>query len=297
MICIQLNGGLGNQMFQYALGRTLSLKNNCELILDTSILAQKTNSKVEIVRDFELEIFNIVAKVASKSELKEYKPILLKIINSLVYRLGFPGITLSNYYIEQQFSFNKKVLKAAKNCFLSGYWQSQLYFESIASVIIEDFQFPIIDDSINLYFLSEIKKSNSVSIHLRRGDFLNVNTHNIHGTCSLEYYQGAISYIKSKIINPVFFIFSDDIPWVKSNVNFEAQTHFVSGNVLKKSYIDMQLMSYCKHNIIANSSFSWWGAWLNTNIEKIVIAPQVWFSDKKMESQTKDLIPNTWIRL
>ena len=297
MICIQLNGGLGNQMFQYALGRSLAIVNNCDLLLDTSILSKKTHSKVQIARDFELEIFNIVAKTATKNELKGHKPFFFKVLNTLIYRFGFPGITLSNYYVEQQFSFDKKVLNVAKNCFLSGYWQSPLYFESLASIILEDFKFPIIEDSLNLSVLTNMKQSNSVSIHLRRGDFLNVKTHSIHGTCSIDYYQRSILHIEKNVINPVFFIFSDDINWAKENLKVPMNSYFVSGNTGEKSYIDMQLMSNCNHNIIANSSFSWWGAWLNSNPNKIVIAPKKWFSDEKMNAQTDDLIPAEWIRM
>jgi len=297
MICIQLNGGLGNQMFQYALGRSLAIVNNCDLLLDTTILSTKTHSKVEIARDFELDIFNIVAKVATKNELRIQKPLLFKLLNTIVYKIGFHGITLPNYYIEQQFSFDKKVLNVDKSCFLSGYWQSQMYFESISSIIRDDFKFPIIEDSLNLSVLTKMKQSNSVSIHLRRGDFLNIKTHSIHGTCSIEYYQRSISYMEKNLSNPVFFIFSDDIYWAKENLNVTINSFFISGNNGDKSYIDMQLMSNCNHNIIANSSFSWWGAWLNSNADKIVIAPKKWFSDKKMNAQTDDLIPTEWIRM
>jgi hypothetical protein len=297
MICVCLSGGLGNQMFQYALAKSLSLRNNCSILLDTSELLDQSKLKLEIVRSLELEIFDIPAKVASVNDLRNYKPIFFRILNSIACRLGFRGLTLSSYYIEQNFLFDKRVFDLRKNCFISGFWQSPLYFNHIESLIRKDFQFKNVDGKANIIYLNNITKFNSVSIHFRRGDFLNSELHGIHGTCSIDYYQSAISYIKSKIFSPVFFIFSDDVPWVQSNIKLEADIHFVTGNNFEKSYLDMYLMSQCQHNIIANSSFSWWGAWLNDNPSKIVIAPKIWFVDKNLNKQTGDLIPDTWVRL
>ena len=296
MICTRLNGGLGNQMFQYALGRAISIKNKTELILDTSILDKNFDSKAEVVRDFELGIFEIEGRKATVREINFYNPLIYKITNSLLLRFGFKGITNTKYYIEQSFSYDYNVLKVSKNSFLSGYWQSPLYFESIENVIREDFKFPTLNGDKNIDVSKKIIRDNSVSIHIRRGDFLNTKIHGIHGICSLDYYKSSISYIFTKITDPVFFIFSDDIEWVKENLKLDSERYYISGNNGNNSYIDMQLMSYCKHNIIANSSFSWWGGWLNKNPKKIVIAPKQWFSNETMNKQTNDLIPKTWIR-
>ena len=296
MICTRLNGGLGNQMFQYALGRAISIKNKTELILDTSILDKNFDSKAEVVRDFELGIFEIEGRKATVREINFYNPLIYKITNSLLLRFGFKGITNTKYYIEQSFSYDYNVLKVSKNSFLSGYWQSPLYFESIENVIRKDFKFPTLNDQKNVDISKKIISSNSVSIHIRRGDFLNTIIHGIHGTCSLDYYKSSISYIYTKITDPIFFIFSDDIEWVKENLKLDSERYYISGNNGNNSYIDMQLMSYCKHNIIANSSFSWWGGWLNKNPLKIVIAPKVWFTDNNINQQTNNLLPKTWIR-
>jgi hypothetical protein len=295
MIVISLHGGLGNQMFQYAFGRSIALKHNTNLLFDLSNFNNKKKNTTR--RKLELEIFDLSAREATDYEIKSNKPLFWRLLNTLKYRLGFKRVQSSNYFFENGLNFNPAINKISNKCYISGYWQSYKYFQNIENIIKDNFRFPILEDAKNKKIIKEIQSSNSVSIHLRRGDFLNVNTHSIHGTCSLEYYQGAISYIENKITNPIFFIFSDDIEWVKSNFNFEAQIHFVYGNIGNKSYIDMQLMSQCKHNIIANSSFSWWGAWLNQNYEKIVLAPNRWFASDHLQRQSQNIIPENWIRL
>jgi hypothetical protein len=150
----------------------------------------------------------------------------------------------------------------------------------------------------NLIITNEIKNSNSISIHIRRGDYVsNQHTNDIHGLCSLDYFYKSVQYMNSKIYNPIYFIFSDDMDWVKKNFNTENLKYkFIETN-MNQNHLDLILMSYCKHNIISNSSFSWWGAWLNININKIVIAPKIWFANKKMNNLISDLIPNNWITL
>jgi hypothetical protein len=295
MIYIQLNGGLGNQMFQYAFARKLTIKYKTELFFDEKLLKNK-NSR-HTVRSFELNVFNIHKINYDISYFKNFVFIFYRIINILAIRFGLNSLQTPRYFIERKFSYNKSVVKIKGDCFLSGYWQSPLYFQSIESVIRKDFKFPKLQHSNNIAFAEKIKKTNSVAVHFRRGDFLNSRDHGIHGTCSLKYYQSAISYVLNKIEEPIFFIFSDDQKWVKENFNFVSNSYYISGNNGKSSYRDMQLMSECKHNIIANSSFSWWGAWLNSNPDKIVIAPKQWFSIDNLNKETKDLIPETWIRL
>ena len=297
MIYIQLNGGLGNQMFQYALGRKLSKKQGTELFLDDKLLKYKKTTNDHTFRSFELDIFNINKKKIEINYIKKTVFIFYRIINSIAMRLGLNSFQNSKYFVERNFSYNKDIIKIKSDCFLSGYWQSPLYFESIESVIREDFKFPKLQKYSNINIAKKTEDLNSVGIHLRRGDFLNLKSHGVHGTCSPEYYQSAIDFISNKIKEPTFFIFSDDQEWVKQNFNFISNSFHISGNTGINSYRDMQLMSRCKHNIIANSSFSWWGAWLNSNPEKIIIAPKKWFSCENLNKQTNDLIPETWVRL
>ncbi|HOV15035.1 MAG TPA: alpha-1,2-fucosyltransferase, partial [Spirochaetota bacterium] len=142
---------------------------------------------------------------------------------------------------------------------------------------------------------NQIKNSNSVSIHVRRGDYVgNIKTLNFHGVCEIDYYIDAINSIKQKVQNPLFFIFSDDIEWCKNNIKDE-NSIFIDFE--RDDYVDMYLMTVCKHNIIANSSFSYWAAYLNQNFDKIVIAPKKWFKDDNQNKRTEGLIPEKWIRI
>ena len=229
--------------------------------------------------------------------MKRIKPLLYRIANVLSIKTGFPGIQTSRYFIENEYSYNASIENTGKDCFLSGYWQSSRYFMAIEFLIREEFKFQKVSDKKNVNKVAQIKNENSVSLHIRRKDFVNNKYHDIHGTCSIEYYLKAVKYIADMIKSPHFFIFSDDIEWAGTNLNLAFPYEFVSGNTGELSYIDMQLMSLCKHNIIANSSFSWWGAWLNRNPDKIVIAPEQWFVDESMNAKTTDLIPETWLRL
>ncbi len=297
MIVIQLLGGLGNQMFQYACGRALGYKFQTKLIFDTSQLSIRKNISGITIRSLELDIFNLDIQEANKDELKKIKPFLYKIVNVLAIKIGLHGIRTSKYFIEKDFSYSSSIEKVVNNCYLSGYWQSFRYFQNIESLIRHEFIFSKDLDKRNQDIVNKIKNENSVSVHLRHTDFVDNKFHDIHGTCSLEYYNKAIEYITGNVKTPFFFIFSDDIKWAQENLKLSYKSEFISGNTGKESYIDMQLMSLCKHNIIANSSFSWWGAWLNSNPDKIVIAPIQWFTTETLNARTVDLIPEAWIRL
>lgn len=297
MICVQINGGLGNQMFQYAFGRALTIKHQASLILDLSSLKNNTGKSGTTKRSLELEVFRVKINEASVEDLKRLKPIVYRAVNVLAFKFGFKGIQMSKYFIENKFSYNSNIKKVGKDCFLSGYWQSPKYFNSIASLIRDEFTFHKQLDDKNLEIVDLIENANSVSLHIRRTDFQTTISNNTHGICSLDYYKKAVEFISTEIANPHFFVFSDDINWAKENLKLPYQLTFISGNNGNKSYIDMQLMSACKHNIIANSSFSWWGAWLNSNVNKIVIAPKIWFSNEVLNNQTNDLIPDEWIRI
>lgn len=300
MIIVRLIGGLGNQMFQYAAGRFLSEKHKTTIKLDLTFLLDRTPRRDFVYREYELDVFAINAKQADEKELIKYRPSFFYRVNSCLRRLcGRPVIINPTYLVEQQFTYDKLAFEqASKDCFLNGYWQSEEYFKSIESLLRQEFTFRHPLDIKNAEIANRIGSVNSVSIHIRRGDYVTTpHIANAHALCTLEYYQNAISYIENRITNPVFFIFSDDIEWVKANLILSSPFEIGSGNFGKQSYIDMQLMSLCRHNIIANSSFSWWGAWLNSNSDKKVIAPKKWFADETMNAQIIDLIPEKWMRL
>jgi hypothetical protein len=295
MICIQLNGGLGNQMFQYAFGKACAIKNQTDIILDISRLERSHTSPNNTTRSLEIHIFNSEITIASVKDLKKHKPIMYKIANVIAINTGYGGIQTSKYFIENKFYFNKKISLISTNCFISGYWQSYLYFNKIKTFIDDEYKFPELINIQNRSIMKEIKTVNSISLHIRRTDYIN-NNNNTEGhiVCSVDYYLKAVAVLSNKVVEPVFFIFSDDINWAKKNIHLKYPCKFISNNTGKSSYIDMQLMSNCKHNIISNSSFSWWGAWLNKNPEKIVVAPKYWYTDENRNAKISDLIPRMW---
>jgi hypothetical protein len=284
MVTVKLLGGLGNQMFQYALGRHLSILNQTQLRLDLSSLLKRDDTIGYIYRDFELNVFNIRCDI--KKSTNRFQTKFNQLFNPY------------NHISEGTIDDVALILNQKGNIYLDGFWQSEGYFEDIQAIIKKDFEFKSAPNPKNQVFLEQVASSNSVSVHFRRGDYVtNPLTNQFHGVCSTEYYLSAIQLTKEKVTHPHFFIFSDDLNWVKEHIMFDAPHTFINNNSGKDSFEDMRLMANCKHNIIANSSFSWWGGWLNKNNDKIIIAPQKWFNDEGMNKKAKRIIPDTWIRL
>lgn len=263
MKIIEIKGGLGNQMFQYAYGRSLMIKKNKNVIFDDSFFE---NNSSDTKRLFCLNNFNLNNSINFNNKKEN---IFLKNLRKIYSKIT------GNY----------------------GFYQSEKYFKNIENIIREEFALknPLTDKSkkweekINLSPIS-------VSIHIRRGDYINnLETNKYHGVCGIEYYKKAINLLENKIgKNFEIFIFSDDIEWAKNNLSFNQQINFVSSPEIP-DYEEMYLMSLCKHNIIANSTFSWWGAWLNKNPDKIVIGPNQWFAKKI--SDNLDILPSDWIKI
>jgi hypothetical protein len=283
-------GGLGNQMFQYAAGRCLSHLHKAELKLDLSYLNKDPQNKYT-KREYKLDVFTIKSDIATEQDLKSFLPLDKgKIINTLMRKL--PILFSKVVANESGHKFMKEFYSFPKDVYLNGFWQSENYFEPVKDLIREEFSLKEQLNGENLELCNNIQNCNSVSLHVRRGDYVTSKESNTyHGTCSLEYYQHAIERIKNLTKYPELFIFSDDIVWVKGNLKTDIPIHFIDKN--NAGHIDMHLMSLCKHNIIANSSFSWWGSWLNKNPNKIVIAPIQWFS----MNAAPDIYPENWIRL
>lgn len=291
MITVILLGGLGNQMFQYAAGRALSLKLQSGLSVDTFLLRKKTKTTA---RNFELNVFNI--------EIREINPLKNKLITKSFFFLNKYGLKnlifgLCDIFCDQKAqSFDQRFNNIDRDITLFGYFQNENYFKSISGNLREDFRFinPLLGENADI--ANKIGSTASVSIHIRRGDYLNPNVN--LSLLNIEYYRRAISYIQEKITDPVFYIFSDDINWVKENLDLSQSPHtFIDWNTGNRSFLDMQLMSLCQHNIIANSSFSWWGAWLNCNPDKIVIAPDTWYKNETAADFPIGFIPEKWVIL
>ena len=279
-IRIKLSGGLGNQMFQFATGFAIAKKNNLRLSLDLNYI-----NKRQLFNGFELEkIFNIYSKVSFLNKPLSFRSMSFKeILNKI-------DVTFYNFK-EPHFHYTETILDIPKHSFLDGYWQSENYFKDYTNEIKEIFNFPEELDEQNLLISNDINKNNSISVHIRRGDFLLKTNYN-HLIDLKDYYLKAIKESSKFFKNPKYFIFTDDPLWVTNNFVLDHSYIVVDINRGSKSFLDMYLMSLCKSNIIANSSFSWWGAWLNNKKDKIVYAPKNWFNDKSI--CTNDLIPSSW---
>jgi len=295
MIIIKLIGGLGNQMFQYAIGKHLAMINRTRLYLDISDYYLYPD------RYYALDCFDVEAEIATAQLLADFKayPHNLGSFQRLwrYHLLGERNVIIQ----EPHFHFANDMLKPYEaNVHLSGYWQTEKYFSRISLRIRKDFRFAKPLSLRNDELAKQIANSESVSIHVRRGDYISNNiTNQYHGVCDLGYFQTAIRFIVDKIRNPTFFVFSDDMDWVTSHLKIEHKHYLVGHNQGTESYNDMRLMSLCKYNIIANSSFSWWGAWLNANEEKIVVAPKYWLNPnstwyKDWKVSMDDYVPANW---
>jgi hypothetical protein len=275
MIIVRLMGGLGNQMYQYALGRNLALSSGAELKLDTS------HYKHDPKRTYALNTFNISAKKLTLSEAA-----LVYVAKNIMKRYSYTS--------HQGTRYDESVFSLQDNVILDGYWQSEKYFKNIRTILLEDFTLTKPPDTKNQKVLEKIQAGQSVCLHIRRGDYAtNPSTNSFHGLCSMSYYYNALKRLSENVEGLTVFVFSDDILWARTNLKIAFPTVFVDINSQEQSFMDMVLMSHCKHFIIANSSFSWWPAWLARYCDKLVYAPERWFITK----DEGDIVPDEWIRI
>lgn len=261
MKIMKIMGGLGNQMFQYAYARNLELKGK-KVIFDISFF-YGNKAEGDTPRDFKLNNFNLLTKAQFSKKPHRILDFLVKVKRKIGFNI-FTDYPSEKYFIDNREEIKKEfVLK-----------------QELGKKSLE--------------ILEKIKSQNSVSVHIRRGDYIsNEKISQHHGVCELDYYLAAIKVIKDKIINPVFFIFTDDINWVKEN--FSGNEYFLVSGLSISDVEELVLMSKCKNHIISNSSFSWWGAWLGVNPKKIVVAPSLWLKAKPKISEK--IIPDSWIKI
>ncbi len=290
MPTLKLQWWLGNQMFQYALAYTLSKKYDEKIVLDPFYLENRFFGANWTFRSFELDVFGIEKhyRLPHIFSRKLLHPRLIEMLRSWQFN--------GNYIREV---WGQYVDHFPKNAYIDGWFNSYKYFESYHDDIRILFQVKTPISPRNQSVLDMIQKvgNKSVSLHVRRGDYVTLaSTNKWHGVCSLGYYESAINMIREKIENPVFFIFSDDIEWCKENIHFpEGITpHYIDHNG-SAWHEDLRLMYSCDHHIIANSSFSWWGAYLGRNTDRIVIAPKKWLETDTFNTQ--NIIPPSWILL
>lgn len=291
MIVSKIIGGLGNQMFQYAAARALSLKHGASLRLD---LRGFKNYKLH--QGFELSsIFNINAPAVSKQELK----LILgwqsfELCSNFLRRKSLRVLRKKAFVCEPHFEYWSGFSNIGDNVYIDGYWQSERYFNEYSDQIRKDFTFSSPLSLENSRVASLIDAVDSVSLHVRRGDYVTNPKNKFLDVCNLTYYKNAVAEIMGTVVKPHFFVFSDDLDWVRDNIIINSEVTYVDNNRGLASCNDMRIMSLCKHNITANSTFSWWAAWLNSNAKKKVITPSSWFAGRL---NSKDLVPVEWIKL
>ena len=278
---VQVIGGMGNQMFQYAFARAIG---------DDVKLDITTFDKYK-TWDYLLDVFNIKENYATDAELDQIKHKSKSKFPKLIRKMLGISKFKSNEIKETDLSFNKELLQPRDVAYYVGYFQCEKYFKDIRTKLLEEFSLRKKLDNKNIDMLKQINSTNAVAIHVRRGDY--VELQHVHGLCNLDYYKRGIDYICKHVENPHFFVFSDDMDWVKNNLEISSHVTYVDINDKYSGYFDLELMKNCKHNIIANSSFSWWGAWLNENPDKIVIAPKQWFAN----GNKIDIVCDDWIKL
>lgn len=292
MVILKIKGGLGNQMFQYS--RVVSLADCFDIKLDISYYDYFPNRNSYLLE----EIFNISNQVASENEISSLTHYGDATLTRLIRKIT-PKKTL---FLERTYekSNNINFIKQYSifgNLYLDGYWEDFRYLDGYEDAIKSIFKFPPISESKNSILLSKINNTKSVSIHLRRGDKLNSDIHHVP---TLDYYLSAINKIK-KLINDdnlSFFVFSDDIEWAKNGfLGLEDKFEYVDWNIGDKSFRDMQLMSQCDHNIISSSTFSWWAAYLNDNMQKVVISPTNMFKASFKHLENIHFFPHSWIQI
>lgn len=298
-IIVQLMGGLGNQLFQYAVGRRIAKMNNFSLKLDLSWFKYHPRwFKYRPYRPYSLNHFATLKDVASPAEIAELRgSTWFHLKAKLLHKMHVDRPPSRRTMIrERTVDFDPEILQISSGAYLSGYWQSEKYFKDIEGIIRREFTVITPPDPENIKIANEIRETEAVCIHVRRGDYISDSKANqFIGLCSLDYYYRSIDYIMSRVEKPHFYIFSDDPDWTQQHITIDAPTTYVRNNPSDKNYEDLRLMMYCKHFIIANSSFSWWGAWLSSNRQKIVVSPAQWF--KGIQYNNDDRVPKEWIHL
>lgn len=277
MIIVKIRGGLGNQMFQYACARNIQLSSGNKIILDVS------DYDYDDQREFSLSYLNLKSDVEVEKSSKYNKIYdrrqnkLLRIISKFFPKSTYRVLSKFNIFIWENISYTEIKPTSLTNIFLNGYWQSEQYFSEIQPLLMQELkvQFPVAERNQEL--LKNIQTTNSVCVHIRRGDYLLPKNHLY--VCDEKYYYTAMEQITKKIDNAIFYIFSDDINSVLESFDFSKFRDVVPVYQRNMDYEELELMYSCKHFIISNSSFSWWAQYLCENPEKKVLAPDIWYDD------------------
>ncbi|MEI6760577.1 MAG: alpha-1,2-fucosyltransferase [Betaproteobacteria bacterium] len=293
MICVRLNGGLGNQLFQYAAGRALALRHGCELLLDASRL--QAGDRHVTPRTFELDHFRHRERVATAAETRRL---------AWLHRVPAVSHWVSPWrtYVERGLGYNAGFAELPDQTYLVGYWQSPRYFASVAGQIAAELSAARPLSPASEAVAEAISQGPSVALHVRRGDYVSlVSAASLHGALGLPYYEAALQRVREQVEGARYFVFSDDIAWCREHLPLrDAEAVYVGHNTGTNAWQDIFLMASCRHHIIANSSFSWWGAWLADQRHgasgHAVIAPARWFAGRPIQD-TSDRLPAHWMLL
>ena len=287
-IVVRLVGGLGNQLFQYAAGRAVAIRNGVPLKLDTSWFATVSD------RHYALAPYRIEATILPTPPARKPWQRIRK-LDLLAARLGRSARDGSRY-VESNFRFNAEVLALRAPASLDGFFQSEKYFAAVREQLLSELALRDDPQPQTLKMLRRIQSTDSICLHVRRGDYVSkASTNAYHGTCSLDYYQSGLDIVRKGLQDPHCFIFSDDPHWVREKFRADIKMTCVDIHGTHEAQEDLRLMSACKRFVIANSSLSWWGAWLCADELKVVVAPQRWFGTS--DNDTRDLIPDAWLRI
>jgi hypothetical protein len=283
-IVVSISGGLGNQMFQYAAGRALALRNHVPLRLDTRAV------EADPQRSYALSGFNIAAERVPAVQVASLPR---RVHRRLRWLPRLPGRMA--YVAEKSFGFDPAIISTRAPAYLDGHWQSEAYFADAKPQMRVDFSLGAPFTSDRQEIAAAITGTTAVSVHVRRGDYVSNNrTNAYHGTCDPHWYRQAMDMMEGWI-DPIYFVFSDDPAWARENLVMRRPAHFVQPSDDGRDFEDIHLMALCRHHIVANSSFSWWGAWLNPRDDKRVVAPTQWFRQPGID--TSNLLPANWVRL
>jgi hypothetical protein len=293
MVIVRLNGGLGNQLFQYAAGRMLADFHRTELKLDLRAFAPGA------ARTYRLGHFRIRERFAGGEEIDALCGPPRKSMGGVAFRLfqRMKPCHRRSVFQERNFGrYDPDILRTPKDVYLRGYWQCETYFLPVADAIRQEIAAKEPRDARNRELEDEIARTASVSVHVRRGDYASDPAAcEVHGLCDGDYYERCLRFLEKREKDLRYFVFSDEPEWVRRNMDLGRPTVVVDHNGGDRDYEDLLLMSRCRHHIIANSSFSWWGAWMGGAREKIVLAPRRWFRAADMDEG--DLIPASWHRI
>lgn len=298
-VITQLLGGLGNQMFQYAVGRRIASDHGLELLIDDSVLNDHSQGRHVVNRCNDLDVFTLKVRAASPAQRRWFNPHGLPILDKLLFRLG-RFLPVGTYYLEKSFRFDEALVSGkTPPAYLAGLWQSYRYFDGIEADLRSDFTFrhPLMPESLGL--AQAMARPNAVCLNVRRGDYIHhSDTAATIGFVGLDYYRNAVELLKSRIgSEPAYYVFSDDLDWCKSELGWLGNDiTFVEHQFAGEKFGNyLRLMSGARNFIIPNSTFAWWAAWLSSSADKCVIAPRQWFRDASIDST--DLCPPDWIQL